>query len=67
MNTYRDAIHFLTRLAADDRGQDIVEYALLGAFVSLIGITGAGLLGTALNAWYEDVGNNITAATPSGS
>jgi Flp pilus assembly pilin Flp len=57
----------LTRLGADDRGQDVIEYALLGSFVSLMGILGAGMLGTALNAWYDGVASNIDAATASGS
>lgn len=59
--------NLLTRLATDDRGQDLIEYALLGAFVSLMGIMGASMLGTALNAWYDGVASNIDAATPSGS
>jgi len=42
----------LRRLARDDGGQDIVEYALLAAFVGLAGIVGISAIGTALAAAY---------------
>ncbi len=36
----------------DDRGQDLIEYAFLGAAVALAAIVGAEAMGTALNNWY---------------
>ena len=50
----------------DEQGQDLIEYALLGAFVSLAAIAGATILGTGLNNWFTDLGNAIDAldATP---
>ena len=50
------------RFVRDDQGQDLIEYALLATFVSLLAIVGAGLLGTALNNWYNKVADNINAA-----
>ena len=38
------------RLIRDEEGQDLIEYALLATFVSLVAIAGATLLGTALTA-----------------
>ena len=43
----------------DEQGQDLIEYALLGAFVSLAAIAGATVLGTGLNNWYNDLGTAI--------
>jgi Flp pilus assembly pilin Flp len=50
------------RLVRDEQGQDLIEYALLATFVSLLAIVGAGLLGTALNNWYGKVSDNVNNA-----
>lgn len=52
----------LTRLVRDEEGQDLIEYALLATFVSLLAIIGAQLLGGALNNWYQAVGNEVNNA-----
>jgi pilus assembly protein Flp/PilA len=51
-----------TRLLRDEQGQDLIEYALLATFVSLVAIVGATALGTALNTWYNNVSLNVDAA-----
>ena len=43
----------LTRLGRDEQGQDLIEYALLATFVTLVAIAGATLLGDALDGWYS--------------
>ena len=50
------------RLLRDEEGQDLIEYALLATFVSLVAIAGASLLGTALNNWYDKVSTNVNTA-----
>ena len=57
------------RLVRDEEGQDLIEYALLATFVSLIAIAGATLLGNALNNWYNTVGSAVSnaASTAAGS
>jgi len=50
------------RFVRDEQGQDLIEYALLATFVSLLAIVGAGLLGTALNNWYGTVATNVNGA-----
>jgi len=56
------------RLLRDEEGQDLIEYALLATFVSLVAIAGASLLGTALNNWYDKVSDRVdTAAAGAGS
>ena len=55
------------RLLRDEQGQDLIEYALLATFVSLVAIGGATLLGTALNNWYSQVSANVNTAATSAS
>jgi Flp pilus assembly pilin Flp len=42
----------IARFVRDEQGQDLIEYALLGSFVSLTAMVGATVLGTGLNNWY---------------
>jgi len=55
------------RLFRDEQGQDLIEYALLATFVSLVAIAGATALGTALNNWYQAVSGNVNTAAASAS
>lgn len=59
--------NLVARFITDDQGQDLIEYALLATFVSLLAIVGAGLLGTALNNWYGKVADNVNGAAGSAS
>jgi pilus assembly protein Flp/PilA len=45
----------ITRLVRDDQGQDLIEYVLIGSFVSIAVLAGATALGVQLNAWYTQV------------
>jgi Flp pilus assembly pilin Flp len=47
----------------DDGGQDVIEYALLAAFLSLVAIAGAAFLGNALQNWYTTTGSNVNSAS----
>lgn len=49
----------LPRLIRDDQGQDLIEYALLSAFVALVCVAGASTLGTALNNWYSATADGV--------
>jgi Flp pilus assembly pilin Flp len=55
----------IARLAREDAGQDLIEYALLGSFVSLVALTGATYLGGQLNLWYTGIGGTVADATAS--
>ena len=55
------------RLFRDEQGQDLIEYALLATFVSLVAIGGAALLGNALNNWYSQMSTNMDTASTSAS
>jgi Flp pilus assembly pilin Flp len=43
------------RLLRDDRGQDLIEYVLLGSFVAIAALLGVTALGTNINTWYSAV------------
>jgi Flp pilus assembly pilin Flp len=47
--------NLITRFVREEEGQDLIEYALIATFVSLVAAIGAGLLGTSLNNWYTAV------------
>jgi Flp pilus assembly pilin Flp len=43
---------WLSGLLGEERGQDLIEYALLATFVALVAIGGVTALITALNNWF---------------
>jgi len=59
--------NLIARFVQDEQGQDLIEYALLATFVSLVAIAGATLLGTALNNWYSAVSTNVSGAAAGAS
>jgi pilus assembly protein Flp/PilA len=59
--------NLVARFVKDDQGQDLIEYALLATFVSLVAIAGATLLGSALNNWYDVVADNVDTAAAGAS
>ena len=52
----------IVRFVRDDQGQDLIEYALLGSFVSLAAYAGANALGQGLSAWYTAVDGKVDTA-----
>jgi Flp pilus assembly pilin Flp len=40
------------RFIRDDQGQDLIEYILIGSFVSIGALLGATALGLQIDAWY---------------
>jgi Flp pilus assembly pilin Flp len=54
--------NLIARFVREEAGQDLIEYALLGSFVSLAAYAGANLLGTNLNTWYGSVAGAVSAA-----
>ncbi len=55
------------RLVKEDEGQDLIEYAMLAAFVSLVAIVGATALGISLDAWYTAVAGVVDGMLPGGA
>jgi pilus assembly protein Flp/PilA len=55
--------NFIARFVREDEGQDLVEYALLIAFVSLAAIVGMQALGTAINNKYKSISSTLENAS----
>ena len=56
----------IVRGLREECGQDLIEYALLTGFISLVAITAITNIGTQVNSWYA--GYDATIKTiPSGS
>jgi Flp pilus assembly pilin Flp len=53
----------IAHLVWDDQGQDLIEYVLIGSFVSIGALAGATLLGDNLNAWYEGIAGWVSSST----
>jgi Flp pilus assembly pilin Flp len=49
----------ITRFVHEEDGQDLIEYALIATFVSLVAAAGATLLGNSLDAWYTAVSGKV--------
>jgi Flp pilus assembly pilin Flp len=49
---------FKMRLS-DERGQDLVEYALLTGGIAIVLIVGVGLFATGLNKWFSDLAGKL--------
>ena len=54
----------ITKFIADEQGQDIIEYALLGSFVAFGALTGAQYLATSYNSWFSGIGGVVVASVP---
>ena len=51
----------IVRFVREEEGQDLIEYALLATFISLVASAGATLAGASLDAWYTAVSGSIDA------
>ena len=54
---------WLHALLVNEDGQDLIEYGLLAAFVSLAVITSIGAIGTALDAAYGSFATDVEEIT----
>jgi len=55
----------------DERGQDLLEYALLSAFIGLAGLAALNGIGVSLNTYYGTSNSSVNglwnSPTPTGS
>jgi Flp pilus assembly pilin Flp len=51
------------RLTRSEEGQDLIEYALLAAFISLTVTASVLALGNRLNDWYEGLDAKLKAVS----
>jgi pilus assembly protein Flp/PilA len=53
----------LARLIGQDEGQDLIEYGLLAALISLIAIVAITSVGSSLQTTYNSFSSNIPAGS----
>ena len=53
-------MRFLSRLIREEQGQDMVEYALLAAFISIVAIVTIRNIGPLVDAVYQNVQSALT-------
>lgn len=58
--------NLFTRFVREDQGQDLIEYALLAGFISLVAVTAITNVGTGVNKVYGNI-NTQVASIPGGS
>jgi Flp pilus assembly pilin Flp len=58
--------HLLRRLLLEDHGQDLIEYALLAGFISLVAVVAITNVGKGVNGVYTNI-NSQVASIPGGS
>ena len=48
----------------DESGQDLIEYALLAGFISLVAVVAITRVGQGVNAVYADIDTQVTSIVP---
>jgi pilus assembly protein Flp/PilA len=56
---YKVMVNFIVRFVRDEEGQDLVEYAMLLAFIALVCITAVKLLGTNVNSFFNNMATQL--------
>ena len=54
----------IKNLIVEESGQDIVEYALLAGFISLIAVAAVGTTGTGVNTVWNGIRGVVAAIPP---
>jgi pilus assembly protein Flp/PilA len=49
----------ISRFLRDDRGQDLIEYALLAGFISLVAVLAITNVGTGVNSVYDNINTQV--------
>jgi Flp pilus assembly pilin Flp len=58
---------FLARFVREDEGQDLIEYALLAAFIALVAVVMIISVGTGVNLIYAQVNTQVSNAANQGT
>ena len=51
----------LTRLVREEKGQDVIEYALLAAAISVVAIPTVPSIGSQVNNAYSSINGKVTS------
>jgi pilus assembly protein Flp/PilA len=57
-----DLIKRVRAFVGQEDGQDLIEYALLVALISLVAVLAIGQAGSAVNSIFTSIANQLTAA-----
>jgi Flp pilus assembly pilin Flp len=57
----------VVRAIREESGQDLIEYALLTAFISLIAVAAITTIGSQVNNWYLGYGTTVATIPGGGS
>jgi pilus assembly protein Flp/PilA len=53
----------LRKIVADERGQDLIEYALVVALIAFAAAAGMSTVATKINAAFTNIGTKLTTYT----
>ena len=59
------AMDYVSQLVRDDQGQDLIEYALLVALISLVCVAALTAAGSEVNKIFEGIRDKLIAAPKS--
>ena len=51
--------NLFSRFVREDRGQDLIEYALLAGFISLVAVVAITSVGTGVNNVYNNIDSQV--------
>ena len=60
-------ISFLLEFLREEEGQDLIEYALLVALISLVCVVALTTAGTQVNAIFNSITSKLSSAAAAGS
>lgn len=52
----------LKRLVREEQGQDVIEYALIAAAISVVAIPTVPAIGAVVDGWWDDISAAVTGA-----
>jgi pilus assembly protein Flp/PilA len=56
-------LQLISRLRRDDEGQDLIEYALLAAFIALAALLAMQFVGGGINTLFTNVSDQLNNAS----
>lgn len=59
--------NLLKRFIRDEEGQDLIEYALLAGFISLVAVLAITQVGQGVNGVYSNINAQVAAIPGAGS
>jgi pilus assembly protein Flp/PilA len=59
--------NLMKRLVREDEGQDLIEYALLAGFISLVAVTMITNVGAGVNGVYSNINTQVHNIPGAGS